>query len=319
VREALAAEIDRVARYPETTYSRLRSDLADYVGGGVTPDHIVVGNGSDGLIELVVKSFGGPGRRAFVPVPTFFVYSRTARAFGLQVVEVARDADFGVSPAKLAAACRPQDVIFLANPNNPTGNAVPIDVVAELAGRAAGLVVADECYYEMWGETALGLVAERSNVLVLRTLSKTFALAGLRVGYCVAPAATAKALELANQTFPVNRLAVAAARAALASRDYYMRELEAMAGRRERLAEGLRGLGLDVSPSVTNFLFVSWAGIERLRMTDVVGELAARKVYVANFSLAPGLGRACFRTAVGTDEENEVLLAALSEIASPRV
>jgi histidinol-phosphate aminotransferase len=317
VREALRAEIDRVARYPDTMYTQLCEDLAAYVGGNASPEWITVGSGSDALIELVLKTFGAPGRRAFVPVPTFFVYSRTARLLGLEVVEVRRTGDFGIDAEKLAAATRPEDTVFLANPNNPTGNAVGLEVVEDLVVRARGPVVIDECYYEMWGRTALGLLDENPNAIILRSMSKTFGLAGLRVGYAVAQPATMKALERANQTFPISRVAGAAARAALADADYYRRELHAMARRREDLAQGLSALGLKVHPSVTNFVLVSWGETQVLKGRDLVAELAERNVYVADFSLAPGLGAGYFRTAVGTDDENTRLLEALREIVGP--
>jgi histidinol-phosphate aminotransferase len=249
-----------------------------------------------------------------VPVPTFFVYGRTARVLGMETVEVKRTDDFGVDPAGLAGGARPEDTVFFANPNNPTGNAVELEAVEDLMAQFQGLVVIDECYYEMWGRTAVSLLEEYPNAMVLRSLSKTFGLAGLRIGYAVAPPATITVLERANQTFPVNRVAAAAARAALADADYYRRELATMAERRASFARGLTELGLAVCPSVTNFLFVSWAGVESVKDRNVVAELAARDVYVADFSNTPGLGGGYFRTAVGTEDENRAFLAALKAV-----
>jgi histidinol-phosphate aminotransferase len=221
--EALLVELAKIHTYPHGGYPRLEQAIADYAG--VAPENVVLGAGADDLILLVTRSFAGPGERvAIVNDPTYPLFEIAVSLAG---------AVLGDSDAALTVCCRP---------NNPTGE------LGELP-EARPLVV-DEAYFEYSGETAVDLIED--GVVVIRTFSKAFGLAGARVGYALAGTETAHELKRRQHPAPVSTLSAALAVAAVESPPEVLPILE----ERERFAERLRALGLDPLPSRANFLFV---------------------------------------------------------------
>jgi len=220
---AVAAALAEVHTYPHGGYPRLVGAIAEYAGVG--PENVVLGAGGDDLILLVARAFLGPGDRAAIPdEPTYPLYRLAAHLAGAEISSE--------SPA----------VTFLCRPNNPTGSLPELPPARPL--------VVDEAYYEYCGDTAAGLIDD--GVVVIRTFSKVFALAGARVGYALADADTAAELNRRQQPLPINTLGAALALAALASPPDPAPVIE----ERERVAEALRALGLEPGLSHANFLFV---------------------------------------------------------------
>jgi len=307
--EAIASAARTINRYPDILGGSLRGALANYTKA--KPEQIIIGNGSDDLIELIVKVFVQPGEEVLLPVPTFFVYGSSTEMIGARPVFVQRTADFGLDVEALLQKVTPQTkVLFIANPNNPTANLVARETIIQILERAECMVVVDECYYEICQETVADLVDKYPHLIVLRSFSKSFGLAGLRVGYAIANEAIVDYLYRAAQLFPVGKLALVGAIAALEEISYVEANLDQIRRERGKLAKALQQLGFIVYPSATNFLFVR---TEPLGITskDLVRALQEKNIFVADFGGKPGLDEYYFRTAVGTRTENQRFLNGL--------
>ena len=308
--QAIAETVNQINRYPDVLGGTLRTALADYTG--VNPEQIVIGNGSDDLIELIVKIFLKPGEEVILPTPTFFVYGFATRVVGGVPIEVARKEDFSLDIDAIINQVTPKTkVIFLANPNNPTANLEPREHLIKILERLDCIVVIDECYYEFCQETVADLVDSYPNLIVLRSLSKSFGLAGIRVGYAITNENIADYLYRIAQLFPVNKLAIAASRAALKDREYIQYNINQIHQSKQQLIPALEEIGLIVYPSATNFLFLNTKPLG-MPSQDLVKSLQEKNVLVADFGGKQGLEPYYFRTAIGTPEENQILLKALS-------
>ena len=313
--QAVGEAASMMNRYPDVAAATVREALAAYAE--VSADQIVIGNGSDDLIELIVKVFLSTGEEVLLPIPTFFMYGHATQLVGAVPVLVPRRPDFGLDvPALLRRATPRSRLTFIANPNNPTANLTSRDELVQLLEGLDGLkciVVVDECYYELSGQTVADLVGRHDNLIVLRSFSKSFGLAGLRVGYVITNRTFGDYMVRASQPFAVNRIAQAAVLAALRDLDYFRKHNADVLREKETLRSGLEALGFTVYPSVTNFLFI---GTKALGVPSerIVVALRARNIYVADFGLKPGLDAYYFRTAVGTPVENRVLLSALPDV-----
>jgi histidinol-phosphate aminotransferase len=308
--QALHKAATEINRYPDILGGSLRARLAEYTQ--TQPEQIIVGNGSDDLIELILKVFVGVGDEVLLPTPTFFIYEFATRVMGGIPVPVPRDAQFDIDiELLLSKSSKRSKVVFLANPNNPTANLIAREKIISLLQRANYMVVVDECYYEIAGETVLDLIDKYPNLIVLRSLSKSFGLAGIRLGYAVANPKTIEYLYRLAQLFPVNKLAIVAGEAALADLAYVQQNIQNICDSRETLKRALEALGSIVYPSSTNFLFVQTNDISS---QELVAELAKREIYVADFGGKQGLDNHYWRTSVGSAKENAMLLDALREI-----
>jgi len=292
----LASLGSRLGRYPDSISSDLTKVLATYAG--VEPAQVVVGNGSDGLIDLIVTAYAGPDRPVVAPAPTFFVYGATAALRRAPLITSGRRAQaegftFDVD-AFLAGLPPNPGVVFLANPNNPTGGLIESADLARIAAATSALVVVDECYFEFAGVTALDLLKDHANVLILRSLSKSFALAGLRVGYALGHPEVVQTLAKVDQVFSVNVAAQTGALAALRALDYYRPFFARTAELRTLWSEALTGLGLRVFPSAANILLADYSALTSENVAPILRE---KGVLVADFHARPGL-QGCFRVAV---------------------
>lgn len=310
-------------RYPDATATDLRAALAGYTS--VPSGQIVVGNGSDELLGLLIAGLT-PGDEVVVCEPTFGLYAVAAGWRGALVRDLGLEDDFTVSPDRLLAAIQPTTkLIFLCSPNNPTGTPLAREtllaalerVEAMTAGNEGPLLVVDEAYYEVnalgGGEawTAAPLVAQGRRLVALRTFSKVFGLAGMRVGYGLCPHEVAARLRERKQPYNVNVAGLLAARAALDDLDWLRDRAALLVRNRERLTRELAALdGLRVYPSATNFILVDFG---RPVLRELVWQaLIERGILVRR----PGGERlaGCLRITVGKPEENDRLLAALREI-----
>ena len=303
VREATAS----VRLYPDPEAHALRAQAARVYG--VPADHIMAGNGSDELLALVLRATIDPGDRVAFPVPTYSLHETLVAEQGGAAVRVPFPADFSLPPALAAARAR---VTFLCNPNSPSGTLVPLERVEALARALPGLLVVDEAYVDFAREHALGLVGRLPNVLVLRTLSKSFSLAGLRVGLAFGHPDLLAGLRTVKDSYNLSRVSQAAAEAALGDLPWMEANLARIKATRTRLAAELERLGFRVPPSEANFVLARQPGVD---LGPVARALAARDILVRHFAV-PGLEDA-LRITVGTDAEVDALLTALRDVARP--
>ncbi len=292
-------------RYGHAMAGPFRQAVAKYLD--IPVERILPGNGSDDLIVMIARACLGPGRRVAYPCPTFGFYRTQALVAGAEIVEVPYDESFLLPVEELLAARA--EVTFLANPDSPSGTMVGNDVLARLAGGLEGLLVVDEAYCDFAGQTALELIDRFENVICLRTLSKGYSLAGLRMGFAVARPEILKQLAKVKQIYNVDTLAAAVAAAAVADQGYKDQCVQRVLASRRKLSESLASLGFDVVGSHTNFLLVR---APALTPGKIVDRLKAKGVLVRYFSQGVAADR--IRITVGTEAENARLLAALKEI-----
>lgn len=275
---------DGVNDYPSAFGDALKVAAAGYIG--VAPEEIVTGCGSDNVLDTAIRAYSAPGDGVAWCSPTFVMMPLLAQLQGLKVHEIAftssGDAD---ADALLATGAR---IIYVCTPNNPTGSLAARETLEHLAREASGLLIIDEAYAEFSGTSVAALAPQRDRVLVTRTMSKAFGLAGLRAGYGIAHAGVIRKLERARGPYTLNSIAERAAVAALATDQEWMRErvVEAVVNR-ERLAESLRAMGFVPLSSAANFLCVP--------MPDAVAvarALAHEGIIVRAFSGLRGIGDA---------------------------
>ncbi|MGQ9755109.1 MAG: histidinol-phosphate transaminase [Desulfotomaculales bacterium] len=310
VRDAIwaAAGGETFNRYPDGAARALRDALADYAG--VAPGNVLVGNGSDEIILNLLLTFG-TGRRVLIAAPTFGMYRLHSLVAGAEPVEVPRGADFAVEPDAFLAAARAQNaqMVFLCSPNNPTGNVTPPADIERLLREYAGIVVVDEAYAEFAGTSAVGLLSRYPRLVLLRTFSKAFGLAGLRVGYMLAGEDVVQAVWRVKQPFNVNAFSQAAALAVLGNQDVFREQIEAICRARDDLYSRLEELpGVTAFPSRANFILFRTP----LPAGGVYEGLLRRGVLVRNVDgpLLPG----CLRVTIGRPEENTRFLDALADV-----
>lgn len=296
-------------RYPDFQARPLREALARR--HGVDPGMVVVGNGSNEVLLLTLLAFARRCGRLVLPRPTYLVYGLTARNAGLPVVEVPLKADFSLDLAgMLAAADGTESIIILCRPNNPTGTVWDREHVLGLV-EAGHWVICDEAYAEFSGETLMPMVASHPNLLIFRTLSKAFALAGQRVGYVVAAPEVIGMLDRFRQPYNVGLFSQIAAEAVLGHETWMEETARRIAADRDRLFQHLDGLdGVRPCPSRANFILFR---VEAPRKAEGVWRgLRERGVSVRIFRGAPGL-EDFLRVTIGTPFENETFLSSLQD------
>jgi histidinol-phosphate aminotransferase len=247
--------------YPDSTYAELAEAAADYVGA--RPDEILVGCGADEVLDIIAKTFLAPGSVSVVPVPTYSMYAVLTDQRGAELRTIPRrgpDERYVLDLPAMTAALAEAAVVWLCAPNNPTGTPEPRADLEQLLAAGAKLpgggpiFVVDEAYIEFHPESLVGLRERFPALVVVRTLSKAFALTGLRVGYAVAARSTIEQLEQMRPPGSLNTLSAKAAARALRRPELAAANAEALAMEREWLAARLADLGLSPLPSVTNFL-----------------------------------------------------------------
>ncbi|GAB2683474.1 histidinol-phosphate transaminase [Thalassiella azotivora] len=314
---AVAAEAGRLNRYPDREFTALRGDLAAYLarstGHPVRAEQVWAANGSNEVLQQLLQAFGGPGRAALGFTPSYSMHPLISTGTGTAWVDGARGERFDLDADLVARQVRDvdPDVVFLCSPNNPTGTALAPDVVeAAYAASDHALVVVDEAYAEFartGTPSAVSLLPGRPRLVVSRTMSKAFALAGARVGYLAADPAVADALRLVRLPYHLSALTQAAARAALAHADVLLATVEAIRGERDRLVAGIAALGLDPVPSDANF--VLFGGLPDAAATWRA--LLDHGVLVRDVGIPRHL-----RVTAGTAEETSAFLQALAAVTA---
>ena len=259
ITDAVAEVAGTLNRYPDRDAAALREDLARYLGHGLTAGQVWAANGSNEIIQQLLQAFGGPGAVALGFEPSYSMHPLIALATCTPWVQGARDSDFGLDPGRavgVIAAQRPA-VTFLTSPNNPTGAALPIEVIDAVCAAAPGIVVVDEAYGEFARDgtpSALTLLGRHPRLVVTRTMSKAFALAGARVGYLAADPEVIRALLLVRLPYHLSAVTQAVARAALRHKDEPLATVQAIRAERDALVSWLRSRRLAVADSDANFV-----------------------------------------------------------------
>ncbi len=316
VQKAIQHHAGSAFRYPRSRNVRLRQALASRLG--VDSARVVTGNGSDELIDLLIRVCAVPGRDKILAFrPCFSIYELQSRLCGVDFVQTPLKPDFSFDwEGLLAKADESTALVFATNPDNPTGLTVAACELADIARRLpkTALFVIDEAYIDFADDpgecSLLPRLTEFPNVVILRTFSKAYGLAGLRLGYGVFPSWLADAIWRVRLPFSVNLLAEEAGLAALEDEVFYRETLRVVREGREELTRGLAGLGCQVSPSQSNFLLFSLpqGGPDAREMFE---RLLRRGIIVrplASYNL-PGH----IRVSVGKPEENRAFLQALAE------
>lgn len=295
---------DEVRLYPDPMANALRDAAAARYD--LTRDHILAGNGSDELISIVLRACIEPGDQVAYPYPTYSLYDTLVAIAGATALRVPFPPDFSLPDGLAARGAR---VTFVCNPNAPSGTFIAVDELAALSEQLTGLLVVDEAYVDFAQDSALRLVRERPNVLVLRTFSKAFSLAGMRVGLAMGAPPLIAELGKVKDSYNLNRVSIAAGTAALIDYDVMREHARRVCTTRQRLSDQLRARGYQVLPSQTNFVLARQPGRDQRAIYEA---LKQRRILVRYFATAEL--RDALRITVGTDDEVDALLAALDAI-----
>ena len=294
---------DALRRYPQPMADDFR-DAAARVHG-VTRDQVLAGNGSDDILQIALRSYCGPGDVLASPDPTYSLYPVLAELADVRFVTVPWALGWTL-PADALLATNPR-AIFFANPNAPSGTCVPVEQVSALASRTDALVLVDEAYVDFAESSCLPLLAQHENVLISRTLSKGYGLAGLRFGYALAHPSVIEQMAKVKDSYNCDAIAIAAATAALGDQAYAREQWARVTQERARVTEALTTRGFAVIPSQGNFVL---ATLPRAVFAKPVYEgMKARGVLVRFFDKS-GLNDK-LRITIGTPDENAAMLAAL--------
>ncbi|HEV7897217.1 MAG TPA: histidinol-phosphate transaminase [Planosporangium sp.] len=307
IAKAVQGELRDLNRYPDRDAVALRTDLAGYLGHGLSSANTWAANGSNEILQQLLQVFGGPGRTALGFTPAYSMHPLIATGSGTGWVDGRRAGDFSLSVDHALAQVRQHrpDVVFLCSPNNPTGTALPLDVIEAVAAEATGMVIVDEAYAEFarpGTPSALTLLPAYPRLVVTRTMSKAFALAGARLGYLAAAPAVVDAVQLVRLPYHLSALTQAAARAALGCAGALLGTVEAIKSQRDRIVAELRARGLTVADSDANF--VLFGGLAD--SAEVWRRTLDHGVLIRDVGL-PGW----LRVTAGTPEETDAFLAAL--------
>jgi len=320
-----AGPVDRpMSEYPPSDYQRLT--LAAAARYGVSPDEVLVGAGADEVLDIIVKAFLPVGGRAVLPIPTYAMFRVLSEQRGSEVVAVPRRPaadEFALDLPALRAAAAGSRLVWLCNPNNPTGMPEPDGAIETLlddiaadaaaAARPAPIVVLDEAYAEFTGATLLPLRDRYAGLVVIRTMSKVYALAGLRVGFAIARPEVIAAMAPYRPPGSVSVVSVSIAADLLADDAVLAAGRARIQGERERLSAALADAGWRVYPSVTNFLLVDFGTAERC--AAVAESLLERGLVPRTFPAGHPLA-SCLRLTVRNEEQDDRLIEAARELGA---
>ena len=295
---------EQLRRYPDPLGTAFREAAAEV--NGVEPANIMCCNGGDDLLSIAIRACCDEQRPLAYPVPTYTLYPVLARLHNCQTIEVAFDEEFNL-PAKLATTGAA--LMIVCNPNAPTGSIIGAEELASLAAEIKGVLLIDEAYADFAEDNCAPLVKEFDNVILLRSLSKGYSLAGLRFGYAIAAEGLIGGLLKVKDSYNVDAVAIALATAALKDQAWFRENVEKIKTQRRLLTERLRSLGFIVPASHSNFVL---ARVTNGSADEIYEELARRDIFVRYFRV-PGLSDR-LRISIGTNEQNERLMTALREI-----
>lgn len=302
------AATDDLRLYPDPSAKKLRETIAAY--HGVSPDEVFVGNGSDEVLAFIFAGLLKHDKPLLYPDITYSFYPTYSRFFDVKTTTVPLDDNFQIRLEDYEGEC---GAIILPNPNAPTGIGLPLADIKKLVSAHGDQVVAiDEAYIDFGGETAVPLVRDHDNLIVIRTFSKSRSLAGMRVGYAIAQRPLIEALERLKDSFnsyPLDRLAQVAAVASIEDDVWFMDHRQKLIDNRQRLEQALRERGFDILPSQANFIFArkpGWTG------KDLSLALRERAILVRHFD-KPRISD-FLRISIGTEEQCQALISTLDQV-----
>ena len=308
--EAIKRHLNKISVYPSYGYVELKDAIAHYIG--CEPERIVVGNGSDDLLNTLVRHLIAPGDQAIIPVPTYTYYEVIVEAGHGTCIYVNRAKDFSVDIDTIIGTVTDNTkLVFICAPNNPTGNAIEKAALKRLLRSTEALVVLDEAYAEFSTESHADLVNHFDNLAVCRTFSKAFGLAGLRLGYAVLDSDLAHDYNKHMLAFTVNQLAVEGGIAALTDSAFLERTVSMVTHGRQFLREKLP---MKTYPTQANFVFVDTAPYTAQEVSEF---LLRRGIIVRNCDTFRGCSNSHIRITVGQPWQNTALLEAMDEFVSP--
>ncbi len=291
--------------YPNTYSDGLRDALAELYG--LERDNFVVGSGSDEMLDVSFKTFTEWGDTCVSPVPSYTLYNYFIELNGGKAVNVDLDEDFQLDvDAMLAPKGK---VMIMPSPNNPTGNTFRTKDLEEILVRTDGIVIVDEAYGEYAKESMISKVNEFDNLIVLRTFSKAYAMAGLRVGYAVAGRSVAEMMTCVKIPYSLNMVSEIAATAAIKDQEFIRKSVEMVNEQRPYLDAGLRKLGFETFHSDSNFIMAR----SPIDHAELVSGLKRKGVMIRDFG-AKRRTENCIRTTIGTKELNDIMLEKMAEV-----
>ena len=298
-----AAATDDLRLYPSPNAAPAREAIARKFG--LEPSQVIVGNGGDELIELCFRAFAGAGDTVAFPTPTYPLFDPLCRVHESAPSRHPTE-QFAELPPSLGPD--PSPLKFIVNPNSPTGALFDARDVEAAVVASSGVVAIDEAYVDFAPHSAIDLLGRHDNVLLLRTFSKSYGLAGMRIGFALGSSDLVETLDGVKDSYNLDRLAIVAAAAAIADEAHHKKVVDEVVGNRGELATALDELGFEVVPSAANFVFVR----PPRPAAEVVGALRERKVLVRHYDREPIAG--WIRITVGTREQHDKLLEALKEV-----
>ncbi len=304
--EAIKAATDESLRlYPSPTAAPARKSIAEHFGLGA--GQVALGNGGDELIEMCFRAFAGAGDRVAYSTPTYPLLDPLCRVHEVVASAHPTAEEWTWSPEFVDD---PAPLKFLVNPNSPTGTHHGMMSVERVLGRSRGVVVLDEAYVDFAPESQLELIGKHPNLLILRTMSKSYALAGMRIGFALGDPELIAALDAVKDSYNLNRLAIVAAVAAIKDEEHHRKIVHHVVSERAWLEDQLSEEGFEHSPSAANFAFVKPPrGASAAAVADALRE---RRVLIRHYDREPIAG--WFRITIGTRRQHERLLEALKEI-----
>ena len=292
----------RLRRYSDPFANEFRNAVGEVLD--VPPDWIIVGNGSDEVLNLVIRACAGVERKVVYPMPTYVLYRTLASMQPAEVIEIPYPEDYRLPVEEIIRA--DGAITFIATPNSPSGHVVPLEDLRSLATNLSGVLVVDEAYVDFTSEDALSIVKEFDNVISIRTLSKGYSLAGIRLGFGIGNPKLLAGLYKIKDSYNIDAIACAIGAAAMLDQTYKNVCIEKITTSREKLASELRELNFRVWDSQTNFLLVQ---PPRNNAEDIYLKLKAQGILIRYFK-QPGLENK-LRITIGTDEQNQELIASL--------
>lgn len=290
-------------RYPEAGGDRFRTEAADILG--VTPENIICTNGGDDLLTICFRAFCDADRPVAYAQPTYSLYPILAQIQGCECIEVERDANGSLD--ELARINAPLTIV--CNPNAPTGDMVSVDSLAQLARKLTGVLLIDEAYVDFAEDDAICLVNRFDNVIILRSMSKGYSLAGLRFGFGISEKTLIDGLMKIKDSYNADVVALTAAAAAIRDPLYLKSNVEKIKSERNRVTQQLQLMGFEVPNSQTNFIL---AQSHKFDVCSIYESLKKKNIFIRYF-LLPGMENK-LRITIGTPQQNDRLLAAISDI-----
>ncbi len=305
-------EGELLRRYPDPMAGAFRQAASQVLG--VPADWILVGNGSDDLLTMIIRACTEPGRGVVYPMPTYVLYRTLAQIQDADILEVPYQEDYTLPVEELIAA--QGAVTFIASPNSPSGTVVPVELLEKLATGLSGVLVIDEAYTDFAEENALELIKNHDNVIILRTLSKGYSLAGLRLGFGIANPALLAGLIKVKDSYNIDAIAIAVGAAAMADQDHKNTNAQKIKDSRVKVAIELEELGFKLYPSQSNFLLVGLSKILAEKFTsdsaEFLYEMLKQRGILVRYFKQPRLEDK-LRITIGTSEQNAALIKTLRD------